>query len=93
MLRSLLQLVARGEAVRSAELASALGVSTALVDSMLEVLAQRGYLRLVAAGCTACARCPARAACLYGNAARVWVLTERARVSSGSVRAAEPGLT
>jgi predicted ArsR family transcriptional regulator len=93
MLRHLLQLVARDEAVRSTELASALGVSAALVDSMLEELAQRGYLRLVAAGCTACARCPARAACLFGNAARVWVPTERATNSSGRVRAAEPTLT
>jgi DNA-binding GntR family transcriptional regulator len=93
MLRDLLRLVARGDAVRSTELASALGVSTVLVESMLEVLAQRGYLRLVAAGCSACARCPARAACLFGNAARVWVPTERARKSSGSARAAEPGLT
>ena len=84
MLRSLLQLVARGEAVRSTELASALGVSTALVDPMLEDLARRDYLRWVIPGrAAACERCPARFACLHSNRARVWALTAKGRASVG----------
>jgi hypothetical protein len=84
MLRSLLQLVARGDAVRSTELASALGVNTALVDPMLEDLAQRDYLRRVVPDCAAtCERCPARSACLHSNRARVWALTAKGRASLG----------
>jgi Mn-dependent DtxR family transcriptional regulator len=78
MLRRLLQLVARSGTACSVELARALGVSTALVESMLEQLTQRGYLRLLAPGrATACERCPARAACLYGKQARIWALSAK----------------
>jgi predicted ArsR family transcriptional regulator len=77
MLRRLLELVARTGTARSAELAGALGVSTAMIEPMLQELAQRGYLRPVAPGCTACASCPVRAACLFGSGARVWVLSAK----------------
>ena len=78
MLRQLLQRVAEEGTARSTELARPVGVSTAVVEPMLQDLVQHGYLRLVAPGCaTACARCPVRAACLFGNAARVWELSAK----------------
>ena len=77
MFRQLLQLVARAGTARSTELARALGVSTAMVEPMLQDLVRRGYLRPVAPGCTACAACPVRAACLFGSAARVWALSAK----------------
>lgn len=77
MVRQLLQLVARAGTASSAELARALGVSTAMIEAMLQELVRRGYLRPVAPGCTACATCPARAACLFGSAARVWALSAK----------------
>jgi hypothetical protein len=49
-----------------------------MIEPMLDELAQRGYLRLLAPGyATACARCPARTACLYGNQARVWIFSAK----------------
>jgi len=73
-----LQLAVRRATASSAELAHALGVSTALVEPMLEELAQRGYLRLFAPGhAQPCERCPARAACLYRSQAPVWVLSAK----------------
>ena len=83
MLRRLLELVARTGTARSTELARAMDVSTALVEPMLEELTQRGYLRLLSPGCAACARCPVRAACLFGNAARIWVLSVKGQRSTG----------
>ncbi len=51
---------------------------------MLEDLARRGYLRRVVAGRgAACEHCPARAACLHSNRARVWALTAKGRASLG----------
>jgi Mn-dependent DtxR family transcriptional regulator len=73
VLRRLLQIAARAETVCSASLASELGVSEALVEAMLEDLAQRGYLRPVATGgASACEGCLERAACLRTRQARTW---------------------
>jgi predicted ArsR family transcriptional regulator len=84
MLRRLLELVANTGTARSTELARAMDVSTEVIEPMLQELARQGYLRLLAPGCaTACARCPVRAACLFGNAARVWVLSAKGQRSTG----------
>jgi Mn-dependent DtxR family transcriptional regulator len=73
-----MQLAARRGTARSAELARALGVSTALVEPMLEELARRGYLQPFAPGrARPCERCPARAACLYRSQVAVWVLSAK----------------
>ncbi|MDD3650042.1 FeoC-like transcriptional regulator [Immundisolibacter sp.] len=75
MLRRLLQQVAQAGTTCSAELARALGVSTELVELMLDDLARRGYLRPLTPGRAArCGRCPAHTACLYRNQARTWAL-------------------
>ena len=62
----------------SSELAYTLGVSPALVESLLEHLVRRGYLRLLVPGPAApCERCPLRAACLYRWQPRVWALSAK----------------
>jgi len=84
MLKQLLELVAHSETVQSAELARKLGVSTALVESMLETLAQRGYVRLaVPGGSAACERCPAHTACLHGTQGRIWAVSAKGQESVG----------
>jgi DeoR/GlpR family transcriptional regulator of sugar metabolism len=75
MLRRLLELVASNGTARTAELASALGVSTALIESMLEELARRGYLRLLPGSAQPCERCPLRSGCLYSKRARIWIVS------------------
>jgi hypothetical protein len=80
LLRRLLELVERKGTACGAELAPELGVGPALVESMLEELARRGYLRpLVPARSGGCAGCPARGACAHERAAGVWVLTALAQ--------------
>jgi hypothetical protein len=78
MLRKLLRLAAGLGTARSSELAQALGVSPGLAQQMLDVLERGSYLNSVVPGCSIpCERCPVRAACLFRNQPRIWVLTEK----------------
>lgn len=80
MLRRLLRQMADSGTACSSELAQALGVSPALVETMIEELARRGYLRPFSAGRAApCERCPLRAACLYRGQPRLWALSAKGR--------------
>ncbi len=77
MLDNLLRIIATGGAHSYKELAHRLGISEALLDTMLEDLRRMGYLRLTGASCSACCEhCPMGDACAVGHAGRVWVLTE-----------------
>ncbi len=63
-----------------ADLARQLGISEALVGAIIAGLERRGYLRAVAASCSAgCSGCPLRASCVLGGLGRGWVLTPRGR--------------
>jgi predicted ArsR family transcriptional regulator len=72
MLEDLLRRVAEKGTTSGAELARELGVSPALMQSLLEELDRQGYAQVMMAGCgRPCA------ACLYCNAPRVWTLTAK----------------
>lgn len=77
MLFQLLRVVHSMGAHSLKELAQQLDVSQELVESMIEELAQLGYLRPLAAKCgDECSHCPVGDTCAIGGLGRVWVLTE-----------------
>ncbi len=63
MLRKVLQLLEQGGIHTVADLAAALDTSEALVEPMIESLAQRGYLIRLGDCSTPCATCPAQGLC------------------------------
>jgi DNA-binding Lrp family transcriptional regulator len=64
MLAQLLALLKEGGLHTTGELATELGASRDLVEAMLTELAQRGYLKRMAADCSAhCAACPLNGFC------------------------------
>jgi predicted ArsR family transcriptional regulator len=78
MLDDVLRIVAAQGAESTAGLARRLGVSNALMESMLEDLAERGYLEAVVENCSVpCERCPLRSACLFGRQGRIWALAPK----------------
>lgn len=77
MLHQLLQIIASGSVHTLKQLALQLDVSEALLDSMMDELVRRGYLRLVSATCCGdCGHCPMSSTCAVGSPGRVWVLTQ-----------------
>ncbi|HXZ49428.1 MAG TPA: FeoC-like transcriptional regulator [Usitatibacter sp.] len=79
MLRRLLDLVGSRGTARAADLAPELGVSAALVESMLGELARQGYLRPLSRDEDACTGCAANAGCISCSRTRVWALVELKR--------------
>jgi hypothetical protein len=76
MLNKLLQIIASGGVHTVPRLAQQLGVSEALLDSMLEELVRMGYLASASAGCSGqCDRCTMGGACAVGAPGRIWALT------------------
>lgn len=71
--RLLREVVARGT-VSSASLARSLGISKALVESMVEALRRMGYLQAVGQCAAPCDRCPVHGACLFNRETRIWML-------------------
>ena len=73
LLEQLLALLRRGGILSLAEVAEELGTGPALVETMLEDLSRRGYLRPVEAQCArACAGCAQSCHCAVTGAGRVW---------------------
>lgn len=82
MLRKLLRLATEQGTNELTSLANALDVSPRLIREMLEEIEWRGYLEAIVPGREqACERCPLRAACLYRNRPRVWMLTRKGEQS------------
>ena len=78
MLKKLLYLAAGQGTTRITELASELGVSTVLVQEMLEDLTRQDYIAAVVPACLIpCERCPLSTACLFQNQPRIWALTQK----------------
>lgn len=83
MLSKLLELLRQGGTHRISDLAQELGTTPELVETMLEDLAQMGYLKRTAAQCSAkCKTCPMSEMCVAGGSlqaggsGRIWVLAE-----------------
>jgi predicted ArsR family transcriptional regulator len=73
LLEQLLALVRRSGVRSIGQVAEELGTSPALVETMLEDLARRGYLRPVETQCArACAGCAQACSCAVTAAGRVW---------------------
>jgi predicted ArsR family transcriptional regulator len=84
MLNILLRLIQDRDTIETAELAVALRVSPELVRTMLEKLAQQGYLESVVQGCSKpCSFCPLRNACHFRHQPRIWALTQKGRQALG----------
>ena len=72
-LERLLALVRQGEVRSIAQLGEELRASPALVETMLEDLTRRGYLRRVEMQCgQACAGCAHACGCVVAASGRVW---------------------
>jgi len=79
MLGTLLGLIEEGGARRIADLAKKLDVTPLLIETMLEDLGRRGYLKRIDGSCnTQCESCPFAGLCSSGSSSGVWVLTEKA---------------
>jgi len=77
MLEQLLHMVAEGGLHSYEELAKRLSISVPLLETMLEDLARRGYLRPVDSDCGMhCTGCSA-GTCSITGPGRLWTLTER----------------
>lgn len=84
VLTQLLQLVASGRVQRAQDLATTLGTSIELVDSMVLELVRAGYLERVEVACPRpCGECSERAVCQLGGRVKVWALTEQGRRAAG----------
>mgnify|MGYP001032362446 CR=1 FL=1 len=79
MLMRLLSLVAEGGVQVYATLAGQLGVSTGLLEQMLQDLARMGYIAPLGGACDAslCHRCPLGGSCATDARGNVWVLTAK----------------
>lgn len=87
MLEELLRRLAEGGTHSLSELARELGVSERLLRQMIEDLARRGYLRLVADGCeTHCAGCPLAETCADFGEASVSSAEPLSRAVGGPTR-------
>ncbi|KPL23922.1 MAG: hypothetical protein AMJ93_03575 [Anaerolineae bacterium SM23_84] len=76
MLQELLRLVFSGGVRNVRQLAQQLGVSQPLVESMVDELVRRGYLRPVDLSCDGvCDGCPTASKVNSCHSARVWALT------------------
>lgn len=75
LLERLLALLRQGGVRSIAQVAKELGTSSALVETMLEDLEQRGYLRPTQTQCAQqCAGCAQARRCAVTGAGRVWQL-------------------
>lgn len=79
MLKRLLQLMAEGGAHSYATISDQLRVSTALLENMLQDLAQMGYIAPVGGACdmSQCHHCPLGGSCATDTQSKIWVLTEK----------------
>ena len=79
MLFKLLELIKRGGLQRPQDLASELGVSPDLLESMLLDLERMGYLVPLGMDCSidSCARCGVGCAVAAGAGKRGWTLTDK----------------
>ena len=79
MLMRLLSLVTEGGAHSYDTLSDQLSVSTALLEYMLQDLAQMGYIAPVGGACdmNQCHHCPMGGSCATDAQDNVWVLTEK----------------
>ena len=79
MLKRLLELMAEGGVHSYATLAGQLGVSTGLLEQMLQDLARMGYVAPVGGACdtSQCRHCPLGGRCTTDTRGNVWVLTEK----------------
>ncbi len=84
MLQELLALIARGNQRTPRDLASAMGISPALVEQMALQLTNLGYLEEITHCAASCEGCEAAGACLLTARQKVWVLTERGRRAAGN---------
>ena len=77
MLERLLRILDSGSSHHLGALAEQLGVSTSLLEAMLDDLVRLGYLAPVHADCpTSCHTCPQVATCHSSNPGRLWTLTK-----------------
>jgi len=77
MLHKLLRIVCSGGTHNFKQLAQQLGVSEALLESIIDQLVRIGYLKPLDGSCTdSCNGCPMAGTCSVGGLGRVWVLTE-----------------
>ena len=79
MLMRLLSLVAEGGVHSYATLARQLGVSTGLLEQMLQDLARMGYIAPVGGACDTnqCHHCPLGGSCATDTRGNVWMLTDK----------------
>lgn len=79
MLKRLLQLVAECGVHSYTTLADQLGVSTALLEQILQDLARMGYVAPLGGACdtSQCHHCPLGGSCATDAQGNVWVLTEK----------------
>ena len=79
MLMRLLSLVAEGGVYSYATLADQLGVSTGLLEQMLQDLARMGYIAPVGGACdtSQCHHCPLGGSCATDTRGNVWMLTDK----------------
>jgi len=79
MLMRLLQLVAEGGVHSYATLTRQLGVSTGLLEQMLQALVRMGYIAPVGGACdtSQCHHCPLGGSCATDTQGNVWVLTAK----------------
>ena len=85
MLMQLLRLVAEGDVHSYATLAGQLGVSTGLLEQMLQDLARMGYIAPVGGACdtSQCHHCPLGGSCATDAQGHVWILTEKGMQVAG----------
>ncbi len=75
MLKLLLERIAGGGTWTVEALAEELNATPALVETMLDDLTRRGYLKPVQNGCSgACASCGMAAGCIQHAGQRLWTL-------------------
>lgn len=77
MLKSILALIASGEATTQQDLVRALDVPAALLSQMIEQLADQGYLTQDALCLEGCEGCSLHMRCGSDRQMRVWTLTEK----------------
>lgn len=81
MLMRLLALIGRGGMQSSTGLAAELGVTTGLLQAMVDELTRMGYLTQVANDCraTACSNCASSCLQQVTGGGEVWLLTDKGR--------------
>jgi hypothetical protein len=85
VLKRLLQLVAEGGVHSYATLAGQLGVSTGLLEQMLQDLARMRYIVPLGGACdtSQCHHCPLGGSCATDARGNVWVLTDKGMQAAG----------